>query len=556
MNINPIIIDLLHMRGIDTAEEMVEFLTDKPKKTYDPFLLPNMEAGVDLILSEIKKNSKICIYGDYDADGITSTTLMLSVLSRLTSKDNLDYYIPSRFEEGYGLNRDAVKTIADRGFNLLVTVDCGSVSYEEVEYAKSLGMNVVVTDHHNITDVMADCPLINPKHPESIYPFKELSGCGVAFKVAQALQQKSDLPKAVLTEVLDLVAIGTIGDIMPLVDENRTMTKFGMKVLNLGGRDGLRRLIEGTSLKVGEITSENISFVIVPHLNASGRIEDASQAVELLYGNCSNERKNHIVEDILKKNQQRRNLQAQTFKDCAANIDKDNLSNLILINSGEAHEGIAGIVAGKIKETFYRPTIIVTPSGEDDCFLKGTGRSVEGLNLYELLKTQEHLFEKFGGHAGACGFLLKKDNFEALKEGLELQMENICRDNPEVFHRKYHVDLELEVEDLTIELAEQLKLLAPFGNKNPKPVIMCDCVYISDVKYMGSDSQHVRFSINSFDNGAKVQGVMFNKAQNVDFEQASFEAGVIGTLDVQVWQGVKRLQFQTEEIQFDEKVGR
>ena len=213
-------------------------------------------------------------------------------------------------------------------------------------------------------------------------------------------------------------------------------------------------------------------------------------------------------------------------------------------------------MAGKIKETFYRPTIIVTPSGEDDCFLKGTGRSVEGLNLYELLKTQEHLFEKFGGHAGACGFLLKKDNFEALKEGLELQMENICRDNPEVFHRKYHVDLELEVEDLTIELAEQLKLLAPFGNKNPKPVIMCDCVYISDVKYMGSDSQHVRFSINSFDNGAKVQGVMFNKAQNVDFEQASFEAGVIGTLDVQVWQGVKRLQFQTEEIQFDEKVGR
>lgn len=555
MNINPIIIDLLHKRGIETVEDMAEFLSEKPKKTYDPFLLPDMEAGVDLILSEIKKDSKICIYGDYDADGITSTTLMLSVLSKLMPEGNLDYYIPSRFEEGYGLNRDAVRLIAERGFNLLITVDCGSVSYDEVEYAKELGMKVVVTDHHNITDVMADCPLINPKHPKSVYPFKELSGCGVAFKVAQAIQQKTDLPKSVLTEVLDLVAIGTVGDIMPLVDENRTMTKFGLKVINLGGRDGLKRLIDGTSLKLGEISSENISFVIVPHLNASGRIEDASQAVELLYGNCDEERKKEIVEDILQKNLQRRNLQAQTFKDCTVDIDKENLEELILINSEEAHEGIAGIVAGKIKETYYRPTIIVTPSGEDDAFLKGTGRSIEGLNLYELLKTQEHLFEKFGGHAGACGFLLRKENFESLREGLNAQMAQIHRENPGIFHKKYHIDMELEVADLTVDLADQLKLLAPFGNKNPKPVILCDCVYLSDVKYMGNDSQHVRFTINSLDDSAKLSGVLFNKAKDIDFEQASFEAGVIGTLDAQIWQGSKRLQFMTEEIQFDEKVG-
>lgn len=536
-------------------EDMVEFLSEKPQKTYDPFLLPDMEAGVDLILSEIKNNSRICIYGDYDADGITSTTLMLSVLSKLVPAENLDYYIPSRFEEGYGLNHDAVKMIAEKGFNLLITVDCGSVSYDEVEFAKELGMKVVVTDHHNITDVMADCPLINPKHPKSVYPFKELSGCGVAFKVAQALQQKTDLPKSVLTEVLDLVAIGTIGDIMPLVDENRTMTKFGMKVINLGGRDGLKRLIDGTSLKIGEITSENISFVIVPHLNASGRIEDASQAVELLYGNCSSARKNQIVEDVLQKNLQRRNLQAQTFKECTATIDGENPGNLILIYSEEAHEGIAGIVAGKIKETYYRPAIIVTPSGEDDAFLKGTGRSIEGINLYQLLKTQEHLFEKFGGHAGACGFLLKKENFEELKAGLEKEVALICQSDPDIFHKKFHIDMELEVADLTVDLADQLKLLAPFGNKNPKPLILCDCVYLSDVKYMGADSQHVRFTINDLDDSARVQGVLFNKAQKVDFEQAAFEAGVIGTLDVQIWQGSKRLQFMTEEIQFDEKVG-
>ena len=199
MNINPIIRELLKKRGLTSEEDILEFLSDKPQKTYDPFLLPNMEAGVDLILSEIENGSNICIYGDYDADGITSTTLMMNVLSYLVDSDKLNYYIPSRFEEGYGLNMDAVKMIADSGADLIITVDCGSVSYEEVEYAKKLGMRIIVTDHHNITDVMANCILINPKHPDSEYPFKELSGCGVAFKVAQAIQKKSDLPRSVLT---------------------------------------------------------------------------------------------------------------------------------------------------------------------------------------------------------------------------------------------------------------------------------------------------------------------------------------------------------------------
>ena len=351
MNINPIIKKLLQNRGIDSEEDIIEFLSDKPKKTYNPFLLPDMEAGVDLILSEIEKKSNIWIYGDYDADGITSTSLMLNVLSHLTDKDKLNYYIPSRFEEGYGLNKDAICEIASKGCNLLITVDCGSVSYDEVEYAKSLGLKVLVTDHHNITDVMADCLLINPKKPGSEYPFKEICGCGVAFKVAQALQQKAGLPKQVLTEVLDLVAVGTVGDIMPLVDENRTMVKFGLKVLNLGKRPGLRKLMEGISLHIGKVSSENLSFVIVPHLNASGRIEDASQAVDLLTGRCSEARMEEIVSVIIKKNQMRKKYQSDLFKECQAQIDRENLDDLILIHAEDAHEGIAGIVAGKIKET-------------------------------------------------------------------------------------------------------------------------------------------------------------------------------------------------------------
>ena len=552
MNINPIIRELLKKRGIASEEDMMEFLSDKPQKTYDPFLLPNMEAGVDLILSEIDKKSKIWIYGDYDADGITSTSLMMSVLSHMTDSQNLNYYIPSRFEEGYGLNMDAISYIASQGCDLLITVDCGSVSYEEVEYAKSLGMKVIVTDHHNITDVMADCILINPKHPESVYPFKELCGCGVAFKVAQALQQKSGLPKQILTEVLDLVAVGTVGDIMPLVDENRTMVKFGLKVLNLGKRPGLRKLMEGTSLNIGKISSENLSFVIVPHLNASGRIEDASQAVELLLGKCSEARMDEIVDDVIKKNQMRRKLQSDLFKVCAEQIDKENLEDVILIDAKDAHEGIAGIVAGKIKETYYRPAIIVTDTGEE--LLKGTSRSVEGLNLYELLKTQEDLFIKFGGHAGACGFSLKKEDLPKLRAGLSKEMKAICAENPDIFKKRYDIDLELDTSDITMELVDQINLLAPFGNKNPKPLVSCKNVIISDGKYMGSEMQHLRFYAAS-PLGKKVQCVLFGKAQDYDLQNSTcLEGNIIGSLECQIWQGSKRLQFIADEIQFDEKV--
>ena len=556
MNINPIIKKLLQNRGIDSEEDIVEFLSDKPKKTYNPFLLPDMEAGVDLILSEIEKKSNIWIYGDYDADGITSTSLMLNVLSHLTDKDKLNYYIPSRFEEGYGLNKDAIGEIAAKGCNLLITVDCGSVSYDEVEYAKSLGLKVLVTDHHNITDVMADCLLINPKKPGSEYPFKEICGCGVAFKVAQALQQKAGLPKQVLTEVLDLVAVGTVGDIMPLVDENRTMVKFGLKVLNFGKRPGLRKLMEGTSLHIGKVSSENLSFVIVPHLNASGRIEDASQAVDLLTGRCSEARMEEIVSDIIKKNQMRKKYQNDLFKECQAQIDRDNLDDLILIHAEDAHEGIAGIVAGKIKETYYRPAIIVTATGSDGDDLKGTGRSVEGINLYELLKTQEELFLKFGGHAGACGFSLKKENLEALRKGLASEMAKICESNPDIFTKKYNIELELDTSDVTIDLVEQLDLLAPFGNKNPKPLVSCKDVFITDEKYMGTEMQHLRFSATS-SSGKKLQCVLFGRAQDYDFnEMGEARANIIGNLECQIWQGSKRLQFIADEIQFDEKLRR
>ncbi len=541
-----IIKELLNNRGVVTEEEITEFLSDKPKQTYDPSLLADAQAGVDLILSEIALGSKICVYGDYDADGITATALMLGVLRQLAPAENLDYYIPSRFEEGYGLNMEAVKRIADKGTDLIITVDCGSVSPGEVEYAKSLGMKVVVTDHHTITDEMADCLVINPKRREDKYPFKGLSGCGIAFKMAQIIQKQANLPKSVLSTALDLVAIGTIGDIMPMLDENRTLVKFGLRALNTGHRYGLRKLVEGAGLKLGEITAENIGFVIAPHLNASGRMEDASQAVKLLLAPEGSSEADRIVADLLCKNRERKRLQQETFDLCAEKLGEP--EDFLVLRLENAHEGITGIVAGKLKERYNRPTVLLTPSGCEKQYLKGTGRSIEGVNLYDLLKRHEQYFEKFGGHAGACGFLMGAEHFDELKSGLLMDMAELKGQNPEIFEKKRPFDLEINLEDMSVELAEAIAKIAPFGNQNPKPLFCVRDVEISDVRYMGDLGQHVRFRISQ--GGKCVTCVLFGNAKDYAeiLDGDRHAAAIAGSLDCQVWQGTKRLQFMISWI--------
>lgn len=547
MEINYLIKSLLMNRGISSEIEMEEFLSPNPKKTYDPLLLPDMEAGADLILNEIRNGSKIMIYGDYDADGITATSLMMTILGYLMAdrKQDLDYYIPSRFEEGYGLNKDAIKSIRERDFDLIITVDCGSVSEEEARYAEELGMKILVTDHHTITDRVAGCLLINPKKPGSIYPFKELCGCGVAFKLAQVLQRKSGLPKSVLTEVLDLVAIGTIGDIMPLVDENRTLVKYGLKVLNSSGRPGLRKLIREAGLSEGHITSDNVGFVIVPHLNASGRIEDASQAVRLMLAEENDPELDSLVSDLISKNRERKRLQAETFRKCMDIASKD---DFMLIRCDDAHEGIAGIVAGKIKDTFYRPAVICMQAQGEEGFLKGTGRSIEGISLYDMLKKYDSLFVKFGGHSGACGFTMKEENFAELNEGLLKDVALIREETPDVFVKKYPWEMEISPSEATIELAEQVEKLAPFGNGNPKPVFLVKDAYISDVRFMGDEGQHVRFSLKD-DYRRLLNCVLFNRAGEYEKSLNGLKRrSIAGCLETQIWQGQKRLQLIVENI--------
>ena len=548
-NSEEIIREILNKRGIVEEADISEYLSPRPQKTYDPFLLDDMKAGVDLMLSEIEKGSRICIYGDYDADGVTATTVMSRGISELT--DNWFYYIPSRFEEGYGLNRGAIDKIRARGADLIITVDCGCVSYREVEYAKAAGLKVIVTDHHTIEDTIADCIVIDPKKPEKFlkdssrkYPFSDLAGCGVAFKFVQALQRQAGLPRNMLNDCLDMVAIGTVGDIVSLRDENRTLVKYGVEIANSGRRKSLSKLTKAIS--IDEINSESIAFGIVPHINATGRMASASEAVELFITGSD-----RVMDDKVAKliicNRERKRIQEEAYENCLDLVSGK--ENFIVLRVSDMHEGIAGIVAGKLKDRFNRSVIIVTPTG--DGYLKGTGRSIPAIDIYDILNCHSSLFERFGGHRSACGFLMKEENYNALVEGIDSCMDRLIEEKDDIFECIREADTTLTPGEATCRLARELQALAPFGEGNPNPRFIMKNVIISGLSFMGDKDIHARFFACERENIRKqqVSCVLFRNArENREALESGKPLTLYGSLNHQIWRGQERVQFIVEEI--------
>lgn len=535
MKINRIILNLLNERGIYGDENINEFLSPKPLLTYDPFLLLNMKEGVDLILDAIEKDEKICIYGDYDTDGITSISILKTVLDRLTP--NVSYYIPHREEEGYGMNKEAIKKIYDEGSRLLVTVDCGIVSFDEIEYAKELGMRVLVTDHHSPQEILPDCLVINPKQSNCHYPFKNLAGCGVAFKLAQAIQRSTELPKDVINEVLDIVAIGTVGDVVPLVDENRTIVKYGMNRIFSGKRKGLEILIDKTVKNKDNISSENISFNIVPHLNAAGRIESALIGVDLFMSKEENEAE-EIVDKLIVLNNRRKELQENAYEECIDIYERKYKDYLFpIIKMENAHEGITGIVAGKMKEYSGKPVAIVTPK---ESGFKGTARGIDTIDIYEILGQDKELYEKFGGHKSACGFTIGEDKIDILQDIVEGAMSKLPE---ELLKPPVKYDMELDTRDVTLELAKELELLQPFGCENEKPVFKVANVKIQDLRSIGREGNHIKFKTEG-GNGKVFDCIYFNcnRKEYMKISQNS-TVDIIGYMDINKWRGRESLQF-------------
>lgn len=547
MQLNNAIKKILEQRGISAANEVAEFLSEKPQMTYDPFLLLNMEEGVDLVLSSIDEGKKICIYGDYDSDGVTSVVLMKDVLTEIGA--DVISYIPSRFDDGYGLNKNALSKIKDSGAELVITVDCGCTSVDEVEYAKSIGLDVLITDHHTLKDKKPDCILIDPMQIECQYPFKSLAGVGVAFKFAQALIESTGYPKEILTRNLDLVGIGTIVDIVPLINENRTLAKYGLRSLNITERPGLRALFGKLGIKMGEIDSRTISFIVGPHINAAGRVDNASIAVKLLQTK-DHEKARILADKLIECNAERKRLQEelQNFCDGEINPEKVTEDKFIMVSPKDAHEGIIGIVAGKLKEEYSVPTLITTPIGDGEH--KGTGRSPSGINLFNLLTGHSELFTRLGGHSAACGFSIMEDKLEDLKAAISEDIKTLFRDNPDAFKNEVQPEIIIDPQDVNMAFIEDQNKLEPFGKDNDKPVVGV-IIAPKEIARMG-DGRFLRFS-GTMRDGNVLRGVDFRKADAHEHilrsaENAQREVLAIGYLDSQVWNDKEYIQINIKSI--------
>ena len=538
-----IVLKIIESRGIG-AEMREEFFSRRPRLAYDPFLLANMQEGVDLLLSAIDEGRKIVVYGDYDVDGITSVSLMMKVLGSLTS--NVDYYIPSRLDEGYGLHRESIDRIAESGGQFIVTVDCGSVSREETAYAHSLGIQTLVTDHHNVSDVRAEGLIINPKLKGDDYPFNGLAGVGVAYKLALAIARTREVPKSVMAEVLELVARGTIADIMPMLDENRTIVKCGLRSIHLGCRNkGLRRLIDMSGLDYRTLRTSDVSYGIAPKINASGRLGDASVGVRLFLAETDEEAE-ECCKMLIEANQERRRLQDDAYEKGLDMIDSELAKgDFVTVEINDSHEGVLGIVAGKLREKVNRPVVIISRNNE---IYKGTGRSIPGVDLFSMLDRYREDFISFGGHSAACGFTIAADKAEKLRAELNSDIAEMYAADSSLFDTELKYDAEIGTEEVTLDLADAVSLLEPCGKDNEVPVFAVRNAEISGWRFLKNENRMARFTIST-DGMNGVECLLFHDAGDVyDEISGSGRADIRGTVEINTWRDERRVQIIARQV--------
>ncbi|MBQ0018385.1 MAG: single-stranded-DNA-specific exonuclease RecJ [Clostridiales bacterium] len=535
-NIPEAIIDILKSRGIG-EENFDEFFSAAPKLAYDPFLLANMQAGVDLLLDAVDSGKKIVIYGDYDVDGITSTALMMKVLGSLT--ENLDYYIPSRLDEGYGLHKESIDRIHEAGGQLIVTVDCGSVSREETEYAHSLGIETLVTDHHNISEVRAEGIIINPWLSEDKYPFKGLAGVGVAYKVALAVARKREVPKQVMTEILELVTVGTIADIMPLLDENRTIVKCGLRFIHLGGKNkGLRRLIDLSGLDYRTLRAGDISYGIAPKINAAGRLGDATLGVKLLLAENEEDIEKYC-NILIEANRERKALTDKAYEK-GLELAPGELENgdFLMLEINDSHEGVLGIVAGKVRESVNRPVVVISRNGET---YKGTGRSIPNVDLFEMLDKYRDEFVSFGGHKAACGFTIAADNVQRLKDNLNSDIADMLAEDETLFDFDYHYDAAIDPDAVDMQLAEVIEFLEPCGKGNEIPTFLLKDVNVDGWRFLKND-KYAKFNIRT-EGDRRIECMLFHDADKYyEMADSGRPVDILGSIEINRWRDSCRLQ--------------
>jgi single-stranded-DNA-specific exonuclease len=560
--VNPLILQLLYNRGIKEKEDLKWFLSDRAD-FLDPFLFNNMEKVVELIIHHIKEKNKILIYGDYDADGVTSVALLHDIFN--TFKAQVDFYLPDRVSEGYGLNKPALDEIKKDGFSLVITVDNGIRNKEEVAYAKNLGLDIIVTDHHAYPEKkedLPDCLIINPADSSSGYPFRFLAGVGVAFKVASALIDKSKLEeeyKQPLKErCLDLAVIGTISDMVPLVGENRLIAQEGLIALNKTKRAGLLELIK-VSGSNNELNSFNVGFQLGPRLNSASRIKHANSALNLLISKDVHEAET-LAQDLNDKNIERQKITEEVLAAAESQINQDNLPEIIVVkdfSDKSWNEGVVGLVAGKLTEKYYRPVLVVVKTeekaiaddGQEYFLYKGSGRSIEGFNLVEALENSKDFLYKYGGHPMAGGFsaLSEENTFAFIDHISKLAKEKLAGTS---LVPKIKVDSEINFSEIDDSLVELLEKMSPFGQNNTVSKFASFNVKIIDISKMGFDNQHIKIKFLNHDarDMRSFWGISFGGAERYSHLNIGDNVDIVYSIEFNIFNGRKDIQFKIIDI--------
>jgi single-stranded-DNA-specific exonuclease len=489
---NPIVKAILAKRGLTTEQDITAFLNPDYETLVDPFLLPDMKPAVQRIKQALEANEKIVIYGDYDVDGMTASTLLTEALRCFGAKQ-VETYTPDRFAEGYGVNSDAIKTIAAAKTNLLITVDCGSLSHAEIELANSLDLDVIVTDHHGLAPTLPPAvAIINPHRPDAECSFKDYAGVGVTFQLVRALQQKlPGLPVGQEKWLLDLVALGTISDIVPLIGDNRTLVYWGLKVLAKTRRLGLKALIAVARVNQAQVSSRDVGFALGPRLNAAGRLETATIALSLL-NTTDNSTALTFAEKLDILNRARRKEQDHIFEQVHAKL-KDDPNPVLVISAPDWSHGIIGIVASKIVESLQKPVFILEEL--EGGIAKGSGRSFGDFELHKAIEITNSLLIRGGGHAAAAGVTIKTADIPAWRQALNDYYESLNLKNQSQ-HLRVQSDHDLtDLAPLTTELVHDLAALEPFGMGNERPVFKLDRVRAQFVDRIGAQKDHLKLTV-------------------------------------------------------------
>lgn len=542
LGISRILATLLAQQGIDSTEQAKKFFEPSMEEIHDPTLLHDMDKAVERIEQAVEKQEQITIYGDYDADGITSTSLMYETL--LSVGANVNYYVPNRFTDGYGPNMDAYQRLIDNGTQLFITVDNGVSGKNVIDKVMAAGVDVVITDHHELpADLPNAVAIVHPRYPGSNYPFPDLSGVGVAFKVAWALTGEFPI------EELDLVAIGEIADVVNVTDENHALISYGIQQLRQGMRPGLAALMKLADIKANNLTDQDIGFGIAPRLNALGRIADANDGVKLLTSLDENESQ-RLAKEVDQANKERQNLVAEIMKEAEkqANSSVNQQKKTLLIVGKGWHQGVLGIVASRIMNETGKPTIVASTDQNNPTLIKGSGRSVDSFNLFNALEAHRELFTTFGGHPTACGLSFDQGNIAPLQIALEEEASQ-QKFNPTV-KQPLPIAMQLEPADVTQQLYNDIQRVAPFGPGNMEPVFELNNVKVVDVKTMGQEHQHLKFSIVSGKENLTV--VAFGQGNLATLLSApTGQVNLAVKVSLNEWRGKKSVQLMLEDLQIN-----